>query len=697
MSEDGATPRVLHLVFTDVVESAALKQTRGDQAAAELLDRERAELVRLAAECNGRIVDFAGDGCFLTFETGSAAVLMGLRLQQLHASQPDLPRVRVGIHVGEVSERAQPAGERTPRVEGLAVDLAARIQGLARPGQVLVSAAVATSVRQRLSHEVEGRTVRWQSHGRYRLKGSSEPVDVFEVGLEGIAPFAAPHAGDKARRVSPRGPALALGVTALVAATVLGYLALRMRTSPALAPIRAIAVLPLENLSGDPEQEYFADGMTDAMIGELAKISALKVISRTSVMQYKGAHRPLREIARELGVEGVIEGTVLRAGEQVRITAQLIDARSDHHLWAESYERDLAAVLQIQSEVARAVAGRIEIALSPHEAARLAPPKPVNPRAQDAYLRGRQSQGRLTLDGTRSAIDFYEEAIRIDPEHAPAHAGLSLSTFLLTWLFQGVSMHEAVPKARSEALRALALDDRLEIAHRALGQVLFRFDWDWAAAEREFLRAIELGRSDGALSAYANYLDVMGRHEKALALSDEAVAVSPFDLIRRVTRASILLNAGMYEEVLAATDAMLAADPNYWIAFYYRSYAFRQLGRYEESLGAERRWAELQPARAVAAAELERGWREGGQDGYNRALKRESERAGDLDTLAVVDAAMGDADGAFEALELAYERRSPLLVNLIADVGLKPLHKDPRFADLARRMNLPVPEDATTH
>ena len=694
MSEEGSTPRVLHLVFTDVVKSAALKQTRGDQAAAELLDRERAELIRLAAECKGRIVDFAGDGCFLTFETGSAAVLMALRLQQVHASQPDLPRVRVGIHVGEVSERAQPTGEHTPRVEGLAVDLAARIQGLARPGQVLVSAAVAASARQRLSHEVEGRTVRWQSHGRYRLKGSSEPLEVLEVGLEGIAPFAAPQAGDKARRVSPRGPALALGVTALVAVIVLGYLALRTRTPSELAPIRSIAVLPLENLSGDPEQEYFADGMTDAMIGELAKISALRVISRTSVMQYKGAHRSLPEIARELGVDAIIEGTVLRAGKQVRISAQLIDARDDHHLWAQSYERELAAVLQIQSEVARAVAGRIEIALSPHEAARLAPPKSVNPRAQDAYLRGRQSQSRLTLDATRSAIGFYEEAIRIEPDHAPAHAGLSISTGLLAWLFPVVPMREAVPKAMSEALRALELDDGLEIAHRALGYVLFRFDWDWAAAEREFLRALELGRSDGALSAYATYEDVMGRHEKALALADEAVAVSPLDPIRWVTRASVLLNAGLNEEALAAADAMLEIDPSFALAFAYRSYAYRQLGRYEESLRAERGWAELQPARAVAAAELERGWREGGKDGYQRALQRQSERAAELDTLALVDAAMGDADGAFEALELAYERRSPFLVNLIADVGLEPLHKDPRFADLARRMNLPVPEDA---
>jgi TolB-like protein len=334
-----------------------------------LIARHREHLLRLAGETGGRVVDFAGDGCFLVFETPSAAALFALQLQQLHASEPELPQVRVGIHLGEVSERVG-------RVEGLAVDLASRIQSLARPGQVLVSGAAAASARQRIDREVAGRAVDWKSHGAYLLKGAGEPLEVVEVASKRQRP------SPRRRPARRRGPcreasARALGGAHFGARAGGGYLRFQARAAD---PIRSIAVLPLENLSGDPEQDYFADGMTDALIGELAKLGALDVISRTSVMQYKGAHRPLREIAGELGVDGIIEGSVLRDGEEVRITAQLIDARSDHHLWSDSYQRELRAVLAIQSEVARAVARQIELSLTPGEAARLVPPAPVDPR-----------------------------------------------------------------------------------------------------------------------------------------------------------------------------------------------------------------------------------------------------------------------------------------------------------------------------
>jgi TolB-like protein len=394
--------------------------------------------------------------------------------------------VRVGIHVGEVTEHAEASsGGGTPRVEGLAVDLAARIAGLARPGQVLLSAAVAASAQQRMRHAVGGRAIRFESHGLHALKGSTTPLEIFEVGLEGIAEFSAPQAGEKARPVAPprRIPLAAMGaVGLLLCVAALGYFAFRSRSTPELAPIRAIAVLPLENLSGDPEHEYFADGMTDAMIGELAKISALKVISRTSVMQYKGAHRPLPEIARELGVDAIIEGTVLRAGEHVRITAQLIDARDDHHLWAQSYERELSAVLQIQSEVARAVAGRIEAALAPREAARLAAPKPVDARAQDAYLKGVHRLGLRNPVAAKQAIIDFEEAIRIAPDYAPAHAALSQANFFLGFPATAVMDRAAMERARASALRAVELDSDLAAAHAALAQVFYSLDWNWAEA-----------------------------------------------------------------------------------------------------------------------------------------------------------------------------------------------------------------------
>ena len=699
MSEEGATPRVLHLVFTDVAESAALKEAHGDQAAGRILERERTELVRLAAECSGRIVDFAGDGCFLTFETASAAVLFALRLQELHASQADLPRVRVGIHVGEVSERAQPTGDRAARVEGLAVDLASRIQGLASPGQVLVSSAVAASARQRLEREVEGRAVRWLSHGRFALKGASEPVEVLEVGLEGIAVFTAPHAGDKAKPVARprRARVLTVGIAGLVVLAALAYTALRTRTSPELAPIRAIAVLPLENLSGDPEQEYFADGMTDAMIGELAKIGALKVISRTSVMQYKGAHRPLREIARELGVDAVIEGTVLRAGEQVRITAQLIDARDDHHLWAQSYERELAAVLQIQSEVARAVASQIEIALAPHEATRLAAPKPVDARAQDAYLKGLHRLGLLNPVAATEAIANFEEAIRIAPDYAPAYAALSQANPWLGFRATNLMDRAALEGARTSALSAIELDSDLAAAHVSLAEVLWNLDWNWPETEREYLRALELNPSAaGASTAYPIFLAHIGRRNEAVVRADQAVELAPLDLGVRVRRAALYVMVGLPERALSDTAWILEIEPGHVGALLFDALSKQALGRYEDAALAFHRYDERLPPGMQQFSGLERAWREGGSGGYFDEMTRSMTTHGNLLGQAATYAIVGNGDGAFDVLEKAYAAKD-IAITFLLTAYLDPLRKDPRFADLARRMNLPVPEDAMTH
>ncbi len=475
----------------------------------------------------------------------------------------------------------------------------------------------------------------------------------------------------------------------LLCSAGLGYFVLRSRSTPELAPIRAIAVLPLENLSGDPEQEYFADGMTDAMIGELAKIGALKVISRTSVMQYKGAHRPLREIARELDVDAVIEGTVLRAGGQVRITAQLIDARDDHHLWAQSYERELAAVLQIQSEVARAVASQIEAELAPHEAARLAAPKPVDVRAQDAYLKGAHRLGLRNPVAAKQAIADFEEAIRIAPDYAPAHAALSQATLFLGFAATSIMDRALMARARAPALRALELDSDLAAAHVALAQVLSNLDWNWAEAEREYLRALELNPSEVYGRAnFAIFLAAMGRREEAVAVADEAVKLAPLDLTVRSQRAIVEGLVGLYERALADAAWILEVEPDYMLALRADALAKQALGRYEDAAIAFDRLEESLPPGVQRFTGLERAWREGGLGGYWSYGRQVLASRGSLFPLAATCAASGDTDAAFEVLEEAYAARDIAMVFLLT-AQLEPLRKDPRFADLARRMNLP--------
>ena len=684
MQQTAATSRVLSLVFTDLAGSTALKASRGDEAGSALIARHREHLAELARATGGRIVDFAGDGCFLVFETPSAAALFALRLQQLHVAEPELPQVRVGIHMGEVSER-------DGRVEGLAVDLAARIQSLARPAQVLLSAAAAASARQRLGRELAGRTVQWKSHGPYLLKGASEPLEVIEVGLPGLAPFAVPLAGEKARPVSR---ALQRRWLALLAAGLLtaaaGYFLFGGKG--ALAPIRSIAVLPLENLSGDPAQDFFADGMTEALIGELAKLGALDVISRTSVMQYKGAHRPLREIANELGVEGIIEGSVLRDGEQVRITAQLIDARSDHHLWSESYQRELRTVLAIQSEVARAVARQIELSLTPGEVARLVPPTPVDPRAQDAYFRGRQLWSSFTPEGMKQSIDHFEEAIRIAPDYALAHAAESSAWFLLGQPLGALPHREALPKAKAAALRALALDDNLGEAHAALAHVLFFFEWDFESAEREFRRARELSPSDPfAHIGHAFLLLALGRRVEAYAHIDEAVRLSPMDPVPRTAQIDFFSTAGRFDDAQLAIDRILEVDPASPWPLERQMRLLEYEGRIDDAVATARKIRALRPDQAAAMTALEEAWRKDGAPGYWRFWQREWRSRGSFLRAAEAFAVTGAVDSAFAALERSYAEHEGPLIFLAVLPSFEPLHGDLRFAALVKRLNLPMP------
>jgi len=416
---------LLSLVFTDLQDSTRIKARLGDHRAGVLIARYQERVRELARQLGGREVDAAGDGFFLTFDVPSAAVSFALRLQQILHAETELPLVRVGVHLGEVTEQPAPTGSTKPTlVEGLAVDLAARIQALAMPGQVLMSSPVCEAARQRLKGQALEGEICWRSYGGYWLKGVSAPVEIVEAGLEGISPLRAPPSTEKAKRV--RGPGFRWSLASAALLASLALLALwHFSPSPPLAPIRSIAVLPLENISREPGEEYFADGMTEALIEGVAKLGSLSVISRTSVMNYKGARGPLPVIAEELGVDAVLEGTVMRVGDRVRITVQLIDARSDLHLWSESYDRELRDILVLQSEVAEEVAQRAHVVLSGAERARLARAGPVDPDAHAAYLKGRFFFAKETPQGRHKAVEHFERAVELDPEYAQAWAALA--------------------------------------------------------------------------------------------------------------------------------------------------------------------------------------------------------------------------------------------------------------------------------
>ena len=404
MASQDAQRRLAAIMFADIVGYTALmgeSEARGLRAR----ERHRALFGRLAAEYGGEIDDENGDELVLSFTSALDAVHCGLAAQAELDAAADF-RVRIGIHLGDVVFEGG-------RVYGDGVNVASRIRPFAASGGVCVSEPVHDSIKNQES-------VRAVSLGVQQLRNVARPVEVFRV--TGTAAPPRPGVRASSRAGSRRPLWAATAVLALIAAA-LGALWLSRPT--AAGPIQSIAVLPLESLSDDPEQEYFAAGMTDALISDLAKIETLRVISRTTVLRHKDTRLSLPEVARELEADAVVEGTVQRAGSRVRITAQLIDARNDVHLWSESYERDLSDILALQSEVAKAIARAIEHELTPRERRRLARDASVDPAAYEATLRGRQVLSSMTPSDHKLSVNYFKLAIEHDPDYAPAYAGLA--------------------------------------------------------------------------------------------------------------------------------------------------------------------------------------------------------------------------------------------------------------------------------
>jgi TolB-like protein/DNA-binding winged helix-turn-helix (wHTH) protein len=451
----------------------------------------------------------------------------------------------------------------------------------------------------------------------------------------------------------------------------------------------SLAVLPLVNLSGDSAQEYLADGMTEELITELSKIRALKVISRTSVMQYKGAKKTLPEIARELNVDGVVEGSVLRSGNRVRITAQLIYAATDTHLWAESYERDLGDILNMQRELAREIAQEIKITVSPSEEKQLANSATVNPQAHDLDLKGRFFWNRRTRDGLSKAEEYFRQASEIDPNDSLAYAGLA-DTYIELVGFGNLDPSEGIPKAKAAALKAIALDDSLAEPHTALAYTLAA-EWDWMAARKEFQRALDLdpGYVIG-LYQYAFYLSVMGKHDEAIPLAQKALELDPLSPIVLYRAGRVEFQARRYDESIELFRRILELNANDPLGLYGLGLAYDAQGKFDTAILCLKK-QNLQQGLDVAAVYAAAGNPAEARRRLEEAIRRLKEEKSFVRPgwVAEVYVGLGDKDEAMRWLEQGYKERDLWLALLKVWPRFDPLRSDPRFQGLLRRMNFP--------
>ena len=463
---------------------------------------------------------------------------------------------------------------------------------------------------------------------------------------------------------------------------------------PAPTGIRSLAVLPLDNLSGDASQNYFADGMTDELITDLAQISALRVISRTSVMVYKGARKPLPQIARELNVDAVVEGSVLRSGDQVRITAQLIEASTDKHLWSQSYEGELRDPLQLQNRVASAIADQIRINLTPQEQATLKSARAVNPEAYQSYLKGRYFWNKRTADGLKAALAYFNQAIEEDPKYAQAYSGLADTYALLgDWQYGVMSFKEALPKAKAAAIKALELDRTQSEAHTSLGYSLRAFDWDFDSAGKEFQRAIEL--NPGYATAHhwnAMNLGLLGRPKEALVEMRKAENLDPLSLIINADLAEFLLLTHSYDESVEQGLKIIEMDPTFAIGHKQLGDAYLLKQMDKEAVAELQKAVRLSGGSPICIADLARAYVASGK--MNEAVKLLSDLKKSSNPsftnapqIAMIYASMGDNDQAMHWLERAYEERfNP---SILLRSGFDPLRWDPRFEELMHRIGLP--------
>ena len=689
-------------MFTDMVGYSALAQ-RDDELALELLEEHRRLLREIFPRFHGTEIKTVGDGFLVEFHSALEAAQCAIEIQRaLSKRNADVPverriEIKIGVHIGDVVHRS---GD----VYGDGVNIASRIEPLAGPGGICVSMDVERQIRNKLE-------ARFEKLAPTELKNISLRMDLFRIipPWEERASIAA-QSETESTRASRKflWTAVALCFVLMIAVgwwwserphkTPASPVATTASNAAAEIPAKSIAVLPFENLSRDPDNAYFVEGIQDEILTRLSKIADLKVISRTSTQKYKSAPDNLRDIARQLGVANILEGSVQRSNDRVRVNVQLINALTDAHFWADTFDRNLTDIFAVESEIAKMIAETLQAKLTGAEKALIAVQPTSDTTAYELYHKGRSLWEKRSGDNLPKAIAFYEQAIARDPKYALAYAGLANSYVLLP-LYFSVPQREAMAKAREAALKGLQIDPKLAEAHNALGKILNFDDLDLAAAEWEFQRAIELQPNNStAHQWYGNGpLDSLGRFEEAIAETKRAVELDPLSPIINTDRSYPLYYARRYDEAMAQAKKTIELDPGF---FYSRQILGMILQAKGDLAGAI---AEFEKARQLsgdplhlallAAAKTKMGDKNVAQQALAEIDKVNQNRQGLAYDRALVCLAIGNKDEALRWLEQGYADRDGANLSWInVEPILEPLHGEPRFEALVQKVIAPKPK-----
>jgi len=630
------------IMFADIVGYTALMQ-EDEEVALQLRHKFKSKLEEEVSLHHGRILAFKGDGALCSFNSAIEGVRAAVTVQLAMQTLPPVP-LRIGIHTGDVIMEED-------NIYGDGVNIASRLESFAVPGSIFISGKVYDDIKNQ-------RDIETVSLGKYVLKNVKEQVEIFAISNSGIIVPEVHSLKGKGEKILQK----------------------------------SILVLPFVNMSTDPEQEYFSDGLTEELISNLSRIQDMRVISRTTSMQYKGTKKDIKAIGREAGVSYIMEGSVRKYGSDLRITAQFIDARQDTHLWAETYRGTMEDIFDFQEKVSAKIVEALRMQLTREEKKNLQKRFTENSEAYQLYLQGRYFWSRRNEEGLKAATRFFEKALEKDPNYALAWAGLA-DTYSLMGEYTNISRRELFPKQMAAVNKALEIDSRLAEAHISLAISLMLNEWDWVKSEKEFKIGIELNPNYATgRHWYAEWLLYNSNFNEAFREISLAVELDPISQGILKDKGIHFYYTRQFDEAIEIAIKTLELDSAFTPAYRLLSLAYQGKGMFNKAIVENQRWGELTGNKVKTEVALVQIYAAAGlKEEATKLIKQiEIDKLGgnDYRGMATVYAALGENDMAFNWLEKSYDRREESLCSLKVDHKMDPLRPDPRFNDLLKRIGL---------